>query len=205
MVSALHGPRLAADLAERLGSSQVSLSAKRGSTETVPWEPKDHEIRQIPLGDQMIDLLTQLQAEAPENVPYVFLTRSRYAAVMGQLKESRWHEGKNLTNNVLREFNTIRRRAGVGPCTIHDLRRSSITNWARKLPAHMVRKLAGHSSLDTTMKYYLIVQETDLRRAKDIGDDVLNAGLTDQIVTNSSEKRGISSRKVDRAKRKAID
>ena len=186
-------------------TGMVCVSAKRGSAETVPWEPKDHEIRQIPLGDQMIDLLTQLQVEAPENVPYVFLTRNRYAAVMGQLKESRWHEGKNLTNNVLRKFNTIRRRAGVGPCTIHDFRRSCITNWARQLPAHVVRKLAGHSSLDTTMKYYLIVQETDLRRAKDIGDDVLNSGLTDQIVTNSGEKRSLSSSKINRVKRKALD
>lgn len=151
----------------------LHVSAKRGPKVLVPWEPKDHELRHIPLCKEMIDLLTQWQVEAPERVPYVFLTAERYGVVMDQVKRGYWREGKDLTNNVLRDFNAIRRRAGIVSCTLHDFRRSCITNLARALPAHVVRKLAGHSSLETTMKYYLSVQEDDLEKARDVGSDLL--------------------------------
>ena len=163
------------------------MSAKRNAAETIPWEPKDHELRQIPLGDELVKLLATLQADAPENVPYVFLMRERYTTVMKQLKEGKWHAGRDLINNVLRDFKLIYRRAGVAACTIHDFRRSCITNWARQLPAHVVRKLAGHSSLETTMRYYLSVQDGDLDQARGIGDGVLGSGPTDQILTNSGQ------------------
>jgi len=169
--------------------AMLRVSAKRNAAETIPWEPKDHELRQIPLGDELVRLLATLQADAPENVPYVFLTRERYATVMKQLKEGKWHAGRDLINNALRDFKLICRRAGVAACTIHDFRRSCITNWARQLPAHVVRKLAGHSSLETTMRYYLSVQDGDLDQARGIGDGVLGSGPTDQILTNSGQNR----------------
>lgn len=91
---------------------------------------------------------------------------------MAQFAEGQWHEGRDLINNVLQDFKTIRRRAGVAPCTIHDLRRSCITNWDRFLSAHVVRLLAGHSSLQTTMNFYLSVQEDDLEKTKNVSGDL---------------------------------
>jgi len=35
---------------------------------------------------------------------------------------------------------------------VEDLRRSCITNWAKELPAHVAQRLAGHSSLETTVR-----------------------------------------------------
>lgn len=176
----------------------LHVSAKRGVKVLVPWEPKDHELRHIPACRELLNLITHWQAEAPERVPYVFLTAERYAFIVDQVRTGGWHEAKALTNNVLRSFNVIRRRAGVARCTLHDFRRSCITNWARRLPAHVVRKLAGHASLETTMKYYLAVEESDLEKARDIGTDLLvnsplngmqknlKSDATDQKLTNSA-------------------
>jgi len=179
----------------------LRVSAKRDSKSLVPWEPKDHEIRHIPLCQEMTDLLVQWHAEAPERVPYVYLTTERYFLVMDQVTKGKWYEGKDLINNVLRDFKVIRRRAGIRHCTLHDFRRSCITNWARQLPAHVVQKLAGQSSLETTMKYYLSVQEGDLEDARYVGSNLLsqmpssdrqidlNRRQTDPKLTHSGKNR----------------
>jgi integrase len=77
------------------------------------------------------------------------------------------------------------RRAGVGPYTIHDLRRSCITNWARRLPIHVVQKLAGHSDIQTTETYYLSVQPEDLAKARRMQSalvgDILSGTGTDPL------------------------
>jgi len=87
------------------------------------------------------------------------------------------------------------RRAGIAPCTLHDLRRSCITNWARELPAHVAQRLSGHSSLETTVKYYLTVREEDLERARKIGESLdLEAGLTDPLLTHSGQNGGFSGK-----------
>jgi site-specific recombinase XerD len=39
-------------------------------------------------------------------------------------------------------------------------------NWARSLPIHVTQKLAGYADIQTTQKYYLSVQEEDLRAAR---------------------------------------
>ena len=61
-----------------------------------------------------------------------------------------------------------RRKAEVEFFTPHDLRRSCITNWAKKLPIQVVQHLAGHSNMTTTRKYYLSVQKSDLKVAREI-------------------------------------
>jgi len=175
--------------------NMLRVSAKRNIAGTIPWEPKDHELRHIPLGEEMVSLLAELQDETQENVPYVFMTPKRYYTVMRQTKRQEWPEGKALINNVLRDFKVICQRAGVAECTIHDFRRSCITNWARRLPAHVVRKLAGHSSIETTMRYYLAVQDGDLIQPRNVSNEVLSADPTDQIVTNSrQETRNLGAR-----------
>lgn len=69
-----------------------------------------------------------------------------------------WRGGQWLINNVLRRFQTLCRKAGIEAFTLHDLRRSCITNWAAHLPIHVVQQLAGHSDIKTTQHYYLAVR-----------------------------------------------
>ncbi|MFB0555285.1 MAG: tyrosine-type recombinase/integrase [Phycisphaerae bacterium] len=116
-----------------------------------------------------------------------------------RLCQRKWRTGQSLVNNVLRRFKTLCRRAKVGPYTVHDLRRSCITNWAKKLPIHVVQKLAGHSDIRTTQKYYLSVQDEDIRKAQNVQAEllgkILENDLTDPKLTHSGQKRAFPGRK----------
>ena len=45
-----------------------------------------------------------------------------------------WHPRKHLINNYLKNLTRLTSRAHVDSFTLHDLRRSCITNWARNCP-----------------------------------------------------------------------
>ena len=45
----------------------------------------------------------------------------------------------------------------------------------------MVQKLDGHASLETTMKYYITVQEVDLESARCVGSEYLSGAGTDKL------------------------
>ena len=107
------------------------------------WSPKDHELREIPLPDQALNALAALQAQAPEGCPYVFMDKDRWEHYRAAVLTKTWKLGRSLLNNVLRWFKTLCKRAGVGKFTIHELRRSCITNWAKKLPIHVTQQYAG--------------------------------------------------------------
>ena len=167
----------------------VQVAPKRDPGTRVPWEPKDHELRAVPLSPRILELLGDLKSACEDGVPYVFLSRARHEEVMRQFRAGKWYEGRAIINNVLRNFKAIVHRAGVGRCTLHDLRRSCLTNWARELPAHVVQKLAGHSSVETTLRYYLCVGDADLEKARDVGDTLaLAASPTDPKLTHKAKK-----------------
>ena len=85
-----------------------------------------------------------------------------------------------------RSLRGLRKKSHVAACTLHDLRRSCITNWARLLPIHVVQKLAGHSDIKTTQKYYLAVEESDLENARQAQSSIVD-NLTDPLLTHSGE------------------
>jgi len=88
----------------------------------------------------------------------------------------------------------------VGPYTIHDLRRSCITNWAQHLPIHVVQQLAGHSDIKTTQQFYLSVRPEDVAKAQKLQAALLGeipeARPTDQLLTKSAHVRCFPKRKV---------
>lgn len=164
-----------------------------------PWQPKDHELRTIPLPEQTVNLLAAWQTIAPENCPYIFMEQGRWDYYRQRIAQRKWRPGQSLVNNVLRKFKTLCRKAKIGPYTVHDLRRSCITNWARELPIHVVQKLAGHSDIRTTQRYYLSIQDEDLRKARRVQSKVLGKiledDLTDPKLTHSGQKRAFPGRK----------
>ncbi len=157
------------------------------------WEPKDYEIRTIPVPEQTRKVLAAWRAMAPEDCPYVFMDPGRWEYYRRAVDEGSWRAGQHLLNNVLRKFKTRCRQAGIGVYTIHDLRRSCITNWAAKLPIHVVQWLAGHSDIKTTQKYYLFVGDEEVARAREVQASLLGTmptpRTTDQLLTNSAEHR----------------
>jgi hypothetical protein len=112
-------------------------------------------------------------------------------------------------NSMLRRFKALCRQAGVGLFTIHDLRRSCITNWARSLPTHVVQKLAGHSDIKTTQQFYLSVQEDDFAKAQTTQAMMLGAlpapPLTDAELTQEARKRVFPGRQGCQPKQKRPD
>ena len=172
---------------------QLHVARKDAGELVQAWEPKDYEIRTIPLPEQAINALTALQSLAPDGCPYAFMDAGRWDYRRQAVADGRWREGQDLMNNVLRKFKTRCRQAGVKEYTLHDLRRSCITNWALHLPIHVVQKLAGHSDIKTTQTYYLFVRKEDIARAQQVQAKLLGnvhvPGATDQLLTNSAQKR----------------
>ena len=162
---------------------------KKETEMTLEWEPKDHENRVLPVTEESMRLLADLQADSVEGIPYVFLPSWRWRRIQLMRREGRWKKSQDLINNFGRNFHKLRNRAGVAECTLHDLRRSCITNWAKFLPIYVVQKLAGHSDIKTTQKYYLSVQEEDLEIARRVQSKILNNDLIDPKLTHSNQNR----------------
>ena len=154
-------------------SYQLHITRKKAVGLVQAWTPKDHQMRMIPLPAKTINLLAAWQSMAPEGCPYVFMGETRWAYYLRQVERGRWRAGQDLLNNLLRRFKTICRRADTCLYTLHDLRRTCITNWAGQLPIHVVQQLAGHSDMRTTQRYYLSVQPQDLDKARAIQESLL--------------------------------
>ncbi len=77
------------------------------------------------------------------------------------------HRGSIDVKNVSRDFGVICQRAGVNRYAkpIHSLRKSCITDWAKKHPAHVVQEWAGHASVETACSHYLKVSGLEYERA----------------------------------------
>jgi len=152
-------------------NEKMIICDRKGRPDLPPFRLKSRKgtIKQrlVPLSPGTIDLLTQLQAEAPEGVPYVFLTRERYERVKKRWdkighKDKLW---KNtwLANNLLRNFKVHCRNAGIKPdgqLCLHTLRKNTAQNLADAgLPLNVVQYILGHSRPETTSKYYSQVDE----------------------------------------------
>jgi integrase len=161
-----------------LNLGQLHVTRKDRSDLVQAWTPKDHEMRTIPLPEQTVQMLKAWREVAPQDCTYVFMTDWRWCYYRCQIQKSQWTDGKDLINGVLNRFKRLCAKVGVGPYTIHDIRRSCITNWARHLPIHVVRQLAGHSDIKTTQRYYLSVQPEDMSRVR-----MLQASLLSEVVT----------------------
>lgn len=144
---------------------RIKVAAKKGSEGILEWEPKSRKSRIVPMSDETAHLLVNMQAKASEGHPYVFVSPERLEKIKERCKIGKWNPRSEMINNLGRNFNVIRHRANVAECTLHDLRRSAITNWARKLPIQVVQQLAGHANITTTRKYYLSVRTEDLQSA----------------------------------------
>ncbi|MEJ2702123.1 MAG: tyrosine-type recombinase/integrase [Sedimentisphaerales bacterium] len=109
----------------------VCVQAKTGSEEFLVWEPKNHRNRVVPMSERIGLLLASMQAEAEESHPYVFISPKRVERINQRRREGKWNLQFEIINDLRTSFHRIRRRAGVAMCTLHDLRRSAITNWAK--------------------------------------------------------------------------
>ncbi len=139
-------------------TSVIRIVAKSEVNGIPAWRPKDHDSRTIPVPELTIDLLTQLHVEAEPGQGFVFLSPARVAWIHAKRQAGQWSEGQQVLNNVNRGFQARADKADVRDVSIHDLRRSAITHWARKLPVAVVKELAGHADVKTTLPYSFAVR-----------------------------------------------
>lgn len=84
-------------------------------------------------------------------------------------------------SNFRRNWKVICKHAGIDDVTFHDLRATCITEWFEQgMMPHEIQRLAGHSSIETTMKYYVGIRETMIGRARQASSTALNG---DSIAT----------------------
>ena len=152
---------------------RIHISPRKATGNTLEWEPKDHENRVVPMAEETSHFLVDLQTEASEGHPYIFISPDRFQKIRKRQEVGNWTSRSQAINNMGRQLGLIRARARVAAFTLHDLRRSAITNWAQELPIQVVQQLAGHSDISTTRKYYLAVRSEDLAFANAVLNRVL--------------------------------
>ncbi|MFC1792940.1 tyrosine-type recombinase/integrase [Planctomycetota bacterium] len=84
-----------------------------------------------------------------------------------------------MQNNTINTFKRHAVWAGIKPTgslTLHSLRKSCITNWANEINnPEVVRCLAGHSDIKTTMQYYSAVTKKQRDKAARAINELLKA------------------------------
>ena len=150
-------------------NGQINVTPKKDSNFTWQWEIKDNERRRLPLTEEVIKLLTEHHSQQPEGFPYVFVLPQRYEYIQKQIKQGKWNQRKAScpANNFRRQFQLILSHAGIEDGEFHDLRRTCLTNWFRNgLSEYDVMTMAGHSSFETTRKFYLAVRNDLIEKTK---------------------------------------
>ena len=154
------------------------VQAKKETQHTWRWQPKDKDLRALPLVPELSKVLTAILECLPEGQPYLMITPKRYQQIqqlrrMGQLPH---RIRKCPDENWSKHFQRILRRSQIKNATFHDLRRTCITEWLENgLQPHEVMQLAGHSSVETTMRYYTATRQTLLAKARLASQKVFGA------------------------------
>jgi len=151
-------------------SKVIEVTPKENTTETWQWYIKDNERRKLPLTDEAVTMFSEHQAKQPEHHPYVFVPPRRYDRIQKLRKQGKWSLSDSrlkVVNNFNRKFAKILKRAGIRKGQFHDLRRTALSNWfAKDLSERDVMVLAGHSSFETTHRFYLAVADDLTDRAR---------------------------------------
>ena len=154
-------------------NKQIKVTPKDSTSQTIEWEPKDHEMRVVPMPNQAKQLLEDIRLICPRQHQYPFISPARLKHIRKRVMTGTWNSLCHTQNNLIRDFEVIQRQAEIPKFTLHDLRRSAITNWAQYLQIQVVQQLAGHSNITTTRKYYLMVRSEDINTASEIMDKIL--------------------------------
>jgi integrase len=158
----------------------VEVSPKKDTNYTWQWYIKDTDRRTLPLTDELIELLVRYQSEQPEGCPYVFIPPWRYDVIQKIRRKGKWStlDGNCPLTNFDRQFIKIMKVAAIQDRTFHNLWRTCLSHWlANGLKEYEVMRLAGHSSFETTRKFYLAVREDLLDRARTASAQAL-AGIS---------------------------
>jgi integrase len=141
----------------------VTVIAREG---VLSFQPKGKRSRSVPLPMLTMDLLAKLQLTAEQSNPYIFIQTRQLENVQKAKPVDRAGAIRDPIPGLHAAWRTLLKRADVSYATFHDLRRSAITNWARRIPIQVTQRLAGHVSVATTMQFYVGVLDDDMDNAR---------------------------------------
>ena len=130
----------------------------------LPWQTKSYHNRTVKIPTATVKALHDFRDfHEPPRSAYVFLSLSRLEQLAGRATLP-----DKLVNNITRDYRLIQDAAAKVLSsddepydwqhrTVHDLRRTYGTRMARHVPVHELRRLMGHSSINTTIRHYLAV------------------------------------------------
>ncbi len=198
----------------------IRVSPKADTRTTIAWTSKSYQSRTIPVPPQTMAILQALLAAAVDGQCYVFVPPDRVAFIKDAQGTGHWKEGRFILNNFHREFPKIVRRAGESVATLldaesnpavtlHDLRRTCITNWTKRVNIQTAQKLAGHNNVETTLTYYAAATQDQLDKAREAGIEAIREALspaTDPFLTHldDSEVSSESRKNVSGGKNKDL-
>ena len=149
-----------------------------------PFQVKDAESRTVPIPRYCLDILIDLKSynDATDQTPYVALNDAQYRTIENKWKrfkqQKRVWRNKDVQNNALTTFKRHVKWTGIQPngtLSIHTLRKCAIQNWANNITnPEVVRVLAGHADLQTTMRYYAQADAEQKAKAAAAIDHLLN-------------------------------
>jgi len=149
------------------------VEPKKDADMTWAWEPKDKEIRKVPVSDELAAFIKSGPCYYPCLSPTRYRTLLRLKAA-GMLCE---RVEKCPDENFNRDFRAIQRRAfGRRIGDFHSLRKTCITHWAEQLPDFFVCKLSGHSKVSTMVTYYVTARQSLWAEARKLSIADSNAG-----------------------------
>ncbi len=160
---------------DNIRDGYVFVEPKRNGRTTWEWEPKDKEIRKVPLVSRLKEMFDLLNG-----CLYPFIPQKRYANMihlnsLGMLTE---RVRKCPIQNFRRTFVNIQRKAfGRQIGDFHRLRKTYTTMMCEELPNHFVMRLTGHSNL-RTMMYYLASRESHFEQARQIASGRIKKDLS---------------------------
>ncbi len=168
--------------------AEVRVEDRPATHTRPPFVVKDKEARRIGIPDEALSLLLDLKAynDLTDQTPYVALTEAQYKTAVRKWQryqeEKREWKSRDMQNNTLNTFKRHAAWAGIKPTgslSIHGLRKSCITNWANEINnPEVVRCLAGHSDIKTTMQYYSAVTREQREKAAKAINELLKAEET---------------------------
>ena len=153
----------------------VHIVNRQGSPNMPVYKIKDYEARSIKMPEFVVKAISQLKEADGYSSPFVFLSMKHWERVLGT-----WHsfiekdiqdqwDSKELMGSALRDFKSYCRKAGIithKKINLHSLRKGYGSNMAKICPPHTLKELLGHSSIVTTMEFY--VQDVDENKKKAI-------------------------------------
>ena len=135
----------------------LNSGGRRGELFGLPWtrirldgakpqihfaKTKGHRDRYVPINSDVVDVLRKVQLKTAFNEgPFA-----------------------DLETSFDYKWNRIVAEAGVDHITFHDLRAAFVSRLILGgVPLPVVQRLAGHAKIETTIKYYMWVNDSDLR------------------------------------------